>query len=72
VFSTRVFSVTPFQTSGKVPSPRAALGATLIGSTLLVCGGKTNFLDQNALNPESLYLLNLGTLDLFNVKSDTN
>ena len=64
VFSTRDFSITPLQTSGKVPSPRAVLGATLIGSTLLVCGGKTNFLDQNVLNPDSLHLLNLGTLDL--------
>ena len=65
VFSTRDFSTTLLQTSGEVPTPRAAHGAALIGTTLLICGGKTNgktnFGDQNVLNPDALYLLNLGT-----------
>jgi hypothetical protein len=34
----------------------------------LICGGKTNgkadFGDQNVINHDSLYLLNLGTSDL--------
>jgi hypothetical protein len=64
VFSTRDFSTTLLQTSGEVPTQRLAHGAALIGTTLLICGGKTNFHDQNVLNYESLYLLNLGTSDL--------
>jgi hypothetical protein len=63
VFSTRDFSTTLLQTSGEVPTPRAAYGATLIGTTLLICGG-ANFGDQNVLNHDSPYLLNLGTSDL--------
>ena len=63
VFSTRDFSTTPLQTSGEVPTPRATYGATLIGTALLICGG-TNFGDQNVLNHDSPYLLNLGTLVL--------
>jgi hypothetical protein len=58
------FSTTLLQTSEEVPTPRAAHGAALIGTTLLICGGKTNFGDQNVLNYDSLYLLNLGTSDL--------
>ncbi|KAF8492353.1 galactose oxidase [Russula emetica] len=64
MFSTRDFSTTLLQTSGEVPTQRLAHGAALIGTTLLICGGKTNFHDQNGLNHESLYLLNLGTSDL--------
>jgi hypothetical protein len=60
VFSTRDFSTTLLQTSGEVPTPHAAYGAALIGTTLLICGG-TNFSDQNVLNHDSPYLLNLGT-----------
>jgi hypothetical protein len=63
VFSTRDFSATLLQTSGEVPTPRAGHGATLIGTTLFICGG-TNFGDQNVPNHDSLYLLNLGTSDL--------
>jgi hypothetical protein len=63
-FSTRDFSTTLLQTSGEVPSPRYAHGAALIGTTLLICGGKTSSVDQNVLNHDSLYLLNLGTSDL--------
>jgi hypothetical protein len=70
VFSTRDFSTTLLQTSGEVPTPRGAHGAALVGTgtTLLICGGKTNGNansgDQSVLNHDSLYLLNLGTLDL--------
>jgi hypothetical protein len=65
VFSTRDFSTTLLQTTGEVPTPRAAHGAALIGTTtLLVCGGKPNPDDQNVVNDDSLYLLNLGTSDL--------
>jgi hypothetical protein len=65
VFSTLDLSTTLLQTSGEVPIPRAAHGAALIGTTLLICGGKTDFGDQYVLNHDSLYLLNLGTSDLF-------
>jgi hypothetical protein len=58
VFSTRDFFTTLLQTSGEVPTPRGGHGAALIGTTLLICGGK-----DKVLNHESLYLLNLGTLD---------
>ena len=72
MFSTRDFSTTLLQTSGEVPAPRARHGAALIGTTLLIFGGKTNSGDQYLLNHDSFYL-NLGTLDLLsNVKSDTS
>src|ERR1700679_595198 len=59
------FSTTLLQTSGEVPTPRAGHGAALIGTTtLLICGGIKYFSDQNVLNDDSLYLLNLGTSDL--------
>jgi hypothetical protein len=62
--STRDSSTTLLQTSGEVPTPRAAHGAALIGtSTLLICGG-TNFGYPNVRSRDSLYLLNLGTSDL--------
>jgi hypothetical protein len=64
VFSTRDFSTTLLQTSGEVPTPRLGHGAALIGTTLLICGGVANFGAENVLNPDSLYLLNLGTSDL--------
>jgi Galactose oxidase, central domain len=59
-FSTRDFSTTLLQTSGDVPNPRYAHGTALIGTTLLICGGKTNYVP----NHDSLYLLNLGTSNL--------
>jgi hypothetical protein len=66
VISTRDFSTTLLQTSGEVPTPRAAHGAALIGTTLLICGGRTDFGDDhNVRNRDSLYLLNLGTSGLF-------
>ncbi|KAN0105725.1 hypothetical protein V8E52_010737 [Russula decolorans] len=46
VFSTRDFSATLLQTSGEVPTPRFSHGAALIGTTLLICGGKTNFVSR--------------------------
>ena len=65
VLSTRDFSTTLLQTSGEVPTPRASHGAALIGTTtLLICGGKPDSTDQNVLNHDSLYLLDLGTSDL--------
>jgi hypothetical protein len=64
MFSMPDFSTTLLQTSGEVPTPRAAHGATLIGTTLLICGGTTDSGDQYALNHDSLYLLNLGMSDL--------
>ncbi|KAF8488443.1 galactose oxidase, partial [Russula emetica] len=64
VFSTRDSSTTLLQTSGEVPIPRAAHGAALIGTTFLICGGKTDFGYQYVLNHDSLYLLNLGTSHL--------
>ena len=69
LFSTRDFSTTFLKTSGEVPTPRGAHGAALIGTTLLICGGKMNGKvnsgqgDQNGMNHDSLYLLNLGTSD---------
>jgi hypothetical protein len=64
VFSTRDFSTTLLQTSGEIPTPRAAHGAALIGTTLLICGGIMDFGDQYVLNHDTLYLLDLGTSDL--------
>jgi hypothetical protein len=61
VFSTRDFSATLLQTSGEVPTPRHAHGAALIGTTLLICGGR---IGQKVLYHDTLYLLNLGTSDL--------
>jgi hypothetical protein len=63
VFSTRDFSTTHLQTSGEVPTPRYAHCAALIGTTLLICGGRAG--DGRELNHDSLYLLNLGTSDPF-------
>ena len=66
VFSTRDFSTTLLQTTGEVLIPRYGHGAALTGNALLICGGTTNFSDQNwnVLSHDSLYLLNLGTSDL--------
>jgi hypothetical protein len=67
---TRDFFTTLLQTSGEVPTPRAAHGTALrvISTTLLICGGKTkgkaDFGEQNVINHDSLYLPNLGTSDL--------
>jgi hypothetical protein len=69
--STRDLSTTLLQTSGEVPSPRFGPASACIGTVLfkvlLIWGGATIF-DQSTGMPEgpydnSLYLLNLGTLD---------
>jgi hypothetical protein len=62
VFSTRDFSTTLLQTSGEIPA-RYLHGAALTGTTLLICGGRTD--DNTSLNHDSLDLLNLGTSDPF-------
>ena len=72
VISTRDFSTTLLQTSGDVPSPRYGHCAVLTGASLLIWGGKTDFGNENAQNQShdnSFYLLNLGTLDIFDVKT---
>jgi hypothetical protein len=72
VFSTRDFSTTLLQTSGDVPGPRYGHCAVLTSTTLLIWGGATNHGNRNApleSNDDSLYLLNLGTTDLFDVKT---
>ena len=64
VFSTRDYSATLLQSSGRVPTPRYAHRAALIDTTtLLICGGKTSK-NENVLHGDSIYLLNLGTSDL--------
>jgi hypothetical protein len=73
--STRDFSATLLQTSGDVPNPRFGHCAVLTNNNLLIWGGITNFSSnhsQNAHNQsddDSCYLLNLGTSDLFPVKT---
>ena len=73
VFSTRDFSTTPLQTSGDVPSPRFAHRAVFTGTTLLIWGGMKNLFSeenaQNQKNDDSFYLLNLGMLDHYHVKT---
>lgn len=64
VFSTRDFSATLSQVSGEVPTPRYGHGAALIGTTFLICGGKTG-IDESVQDHDSLYFLNLGTSDPF-------
>ena len=66
VFSTRDISATLLQTSGEVPSPRITPGSARISTILLIWGGATNISDQGMIRgpyDESLYLLNLGTLN---------
>jgi hypothetical protein len=67
VISTRDFTTTPLKTSGDVPSPRYGHCAVLTSTSLLIWGGMTNFGEKAP--GDSLYLLNLGTSDLFDVKS---
>src|SRR6267154_4789988 len=72
VISTRDFSTTLLQTSGDVPSPRYGHDAVLTSTIFLIWGGMTKFGDQDAQNQsldDSFYLLNLGTSDLFHVKT---
>ena len=72
VISTRDFSTTFLKTSGNVPNPRYRHCAVLTSTTLLIWGGRTDFSDQEAPNQrddDSFYLLNLGTSELFHVKT---
>jgi len=63
VFSTWDFSTTPGnQRRGPHCTCRTWCRA-LIGTTLMICGGRTNFGDEDVLNHDSIYLLNLGTPD---------
>ena len=64
LYSTRDFSTTLLKTSGEVPTPRLAHGAALIGTTFLICGGRTGA-GVTVLNHDLLYFLNLGTSDPF-------
>jgi Kelch motif len=67
VISTRDLSTTLLKTSGDVPSPRYAHCAVLTSTILLIWGGASY---QNVQNSDdSFYLLNLGTSDLFHVKT---
>jgi len=67
VISTRDFSTTPFKTSGNAPNPRYGHCAVLTSDFLLIWGGMKNFREKTP--DDSLYFLNLGTSDLFDVKS---
>jgi hypothetical protein len=72
VFSTRDFSTILLETSGDVPSPRCGHCAVLSNTILLIWGGRADFSGPNVLNQsndDSLYLLNLGTSDLFYIKT---
>ena len=62
VFSTRDFSTSLLKTGGKTPSPRVTHVAALIGTIFLIYGGLVGTGDID--NDNSLYLLDLGTLDL--------
>lgn len=68
VFSTGNLSAALLQTSGDVPPPRVGHAAAFVNDALLIWGGCTNLGHQEVVNEpqdDSLYLLNLGTLDLF-------
>jgi hypothetical protein len=72
VISTRDFSTSLLQTSGDVPGPRYGHHAALTSTMLLIWGGRTDFSvqnERNQSNDDSFYLLNLGTSDLFHVKT---
>jgi hypothetical protein len=66
VISTEDFSTTLLQTSGDIPSPRYGHRAMLTSTILLISGGAG---DDGQCSDESLYLLNLGTSDIFHVKT---
>ena len=60
-------SATHLETSGEVPRPRLRHAVTRFGNILLIWGGATNFNDQDQIigpYDDSLYMLNIGTLDL--------
>ena len=63
--STRDFSTTLLKTSGDGPSPRFGHCAIFTSTILLIWGGGGNVQHSD----DSFYLLNLGTSDLFHVKT---
>ena len=68
VFSTGDLSATLLQVSGDIPSPRVGHAGAFINSVFLIWGGDTNVSQLEVLSEpcdDSLYLLNLGTLDRF-------
>jgi hypothetical protein len=71
VISTRDFSITLLQTRGDIPSPRYGHCVVLTSTTLLTWGGSdlSNRNAQNQSIDDSFYLLNLGSSDLFLVKT---
>jgi hypothetical protein len=72
VFSTRHFTTALLETSGDIPDPRYGHTAVLTSTTLLIWGGTKDSSRQNAQtysDDDSFYLFNLGTSDLFNVKT---
>lgn len=68
ILSTGDLSAALLQTSGDVPCPRVGHAGALVNDVFLNWGGDTNVGHREVLNEppdDSLYLLNLGTLDLF-------
>ena len=65
VISTRDFSTTLLQTRGDIPEPRNGHCAVLTSTTFLIWGGRTDF----SVLDDSFYLLDLGTSNIFDVKS---
>ena len=75
VFSMQDHSVTSLKTSGEVPSPRFLPAGVLVSNVLLIFGGATNIDNQRfSIGPygDSLYLLSLGTLNFFDVKTESS
>ncbi len=63
----RDLSATLLQTSGEIPSPHVEHVGMLVSSVFLIWGGDTDTGGQEATNEpqnDSLYLLNLGMLNL--------
>jgi len=70
MISTRDFSTTLLKTSGDVPNPRFGHRAAFTSTTLLIWGGRVTSVTGIRRKKkygfdDSLYLLNLGTSDLF-------
>ena len=70
MISTRDFSATLLKASGDVPNPRYGHRAAFTNTTLLIWGGATSSMigmrrKKKYSLDDSLYLLNLGTSDLF-------
>jgi len=69
MISTRDFSTNPLKTSGDVPNPRYGHCTAFTGTDLLILGGRVTSMTilrrKKEGHDDSLYLLNLGTSDLF-------